>query len=251
MHSSCRRKERPNGQTVGPNDNRIAATCRRDPLVRRSARCDGRSGRSNTIGRQLRSRDRSPCSRSARTAGPAGGWHTSHVAIGPPRACDRVRLPRSTVLKPASLASSNWMQPLGNRRKVRSTGVVGTITAPAASSVRRDDSAGLFSVMCLLFFASGACGLVYQQLWTRQLSLVFGVTVYAVATVLAVFFGGLALGSFLAGRLVSRTGATAVLVRPDRAGDRRPRGRDDGRAPRCRARGTWPWPVCSPTPPRC
>ena len=59
--------------------------------------------------------------------------------------------------------------------------------------------------MCLLFFASGACGLVYQQLWTRQLSLVFGVTVYAVATVLAVFFGGLALGSFLAGRLVSRT----------------------------------------------
>ena len=41
-----------------------------------------------------------------------------------------------------------------------------------------------------------------------QLSLVFGVTVYAVATVLAVFFGGLALGSFLAGRLVAR--------RPDR-----------------------------------
>ena len=83
--------------------------------------------------------------------------------------------------------------------------MVGTITAPAASSVRRGESAGLFSVMCLLFFASGACGLVYQQLWTRQLSLVFGVTVYAVATVLAVFFGGLALGSLLAGRMVSRT----------------------------------------------
>ena len=60
-------------------------------------------------------------------------------------------------------------------------------------------------MLCLLFFASGACGLVYQQLWLRQLSLVFGVTVYAVATVLAAFFGGLALGSFLAGRLVGRT----------------------------------------------
>ena len=79
------------------------------------------------------------------------------------------------------------------------------MTEPAAGSVRRGESAGLFSALCLLFFASGACGLVYQQLWTRQLSLVFGVTVYAVATVLAVFFGGLALGSLLAGRLVSRT----------------------------------------------
>lgn len=49
-----------------------------------------------------------------------------------------------------------------------------------------------------------ACGLVYQQLWLRQLSLVFGVTVHAVSTVLAAFFGGLALGSFLAGRWIRR-----------------------------------------------
>ena len=39
----------------------------------------------------------------------------------------------------------------------------------------------------------------------RQLSLVFGVTVHAVATVLAAFFSGLALGSFLAGRYADRT----------------------------------------------
>jgi len=56
-----------------------------------------------------------------------------------------------------------------------------------------------------LFFVTGACGLVYQQLWARLLSLVFGVTVYALATVLASFFAGLALGSLLAGRLVDRT----------------------------------------------
>jgi len=42
----------------------------------------------------------------------------------------------------------------------------------------------------LCFFASGAAGLVYQVLWTRQLSLIFGVTTYAVATVLATFSGG-------------------------------------------------------------
>lgn len=60
-------------------------------------------------------------------------------------------------------------------------------------------------MVCLLFLMSGACGLVYQQLWLRQLSLVFGVTIHAVTTVLASFFGGLALGSFVAGRWISRT----------------------------------------------
>src|SRR5918996_1385628 len=67
-----------------------------------------------------------------------------------------------------------------------------------------DSRRGLFPTLLLLFFATGACGLVYQQLWVRLLSLVFGVTVYAVSTVLASFFAGLALGSFAAGRLVDR-----------------------------------------------
>lgn len=79
-----------------------------------------------------------------------------------------------------------------------------------------------------LIFASGACALVYQLVWVRQLSVVFGVTVYAAATVLAVFFGGLALGSWLAGHIADRvrhqmrwyaagevlTGVTALLTLP-------------------------------------
>lgn len=59
--------------------------------------------------------------------------------------------------------------------------------------------------LLVLFFGTGACGLIYQQLWLRELSLVFGVTVQAVSTVLAAFFGGLALGGFLAGRWSRRT----------------------------------------------
>jgi len=47
---------------------------------------------------------------------------------------------------------------------------------------------------------SGACGLVYESLWMRSLSLVFGNTTDAVAVALAVFMGGLALGSLLAAR---------------------------------------------------
>jgi spermidine synthase len=58
--------------------------------------------------------------------------------------------------------------------------------------------------LCLLFFLSGACGLTYQVLWLRLLSLVFGVTVHAASTVLASFMAGLALGAILAERLARR-----------------------------------------------
>ncbi len=54
------------------------------------------------------------------------------------------------------------------------------------------------------YFLSGGLGLVYQILWLRKLLLVFGSTVHAVSTVLTVFFGGLALGSWLFGRLIDR-----------------------------------------------
>jgi spermidine synthase len=50
-------------------------------------------------------------------------------------------------------------------------------------------------VLLLFFIISGATSLVYEVLWTRQLSLTFGVTTYAVSTVLATFMGGLALGA--------------------------------------------------------
>src|SRR5580704_17333363 len=45
------------------------------------------------------------------------------------------------------------------------------------------------------FFISGAAGLIYQVAWSKALGLIFGHTVYAIATVLAVFMAGLAAGS--------------------------------------------------------
>jgi spermidine synthase len=62
----------------------------------------------------------------------------------------------------------------------------------------------LFAAIVLLFFASGLSSLIYQVVWTRMLVLVFGATSFATSTVLAVFMGGLALGSFLAGRVSDR-----------------------------------------------
>ena len=56
----------------------------------------------------------------------------------------------------------------------------------------------------LCFFLSGASSLVFEMVWTRELTLVFGATTLAISTVLAVFMGGLALGSVLAGRYADR-----------------------------------------------
>lgn len=52
----------------------------------------------------------------------------------------------------------------------------------------------------LLFFISGVSGLIYETVWFRMLIRVFGGTLEATSTVLAVFMGGLALGAVLAGR---------------------------------------------------
>jgi spermidine synthase len=59
-------------------------------------------------------------------------------------------------------------------------------------------------VVAALYFLSGISGLMYQVLWLRLLSVVFGVTAYAASTVLASFMGGLALGSLIGGRLADR-----------------------------------------------
>jgi len=56
-----------------------------------------------------------------------------------------------------------------------------------------------------LFFLSGATGLIYEIMWNRKLTLIFGATVYSVTTILTVFFTGLALGAWLIGRYVDRS----------------------------------------------
>lgn len=56
----------------------------------------------------------------------------------------------------------------------------------------------------LFIFLSGAAALIYELVWARVLHLVFGVSSLAVATVTAVFMLGLALGSYLFGRVTDR-----------------------------------------------
>jgi len=59
--------------------------------------------------------------------------------------------------------------------------------------------------VCVLLFFSGFASLVYQILWMKQMSLVFGSTSHATGATLAAFFTGLAAGSWFWGRRSSIT----------------------------------------------
>ncbi len=63
---------------------------------------------------------------------------------------------------------------------------------------------GLMGFVFILFFVSGMTGLIYEVVWTRMFTSVFGNTTYAISAVLAAFMGGLALGSIVIGRFVDR-----------------------------------------------
>jgi len=65
-------------------------------------------------------------------------------------------------------------------------------------------------LILLLFFLSGASGLLYEVTWMRRLTHVFGSTTLAISSVLAAFMGGLALGSYLFGRYADRRPAKAL-----------------------------------------
>jgi spermidine synthase len=67
------------------------------------------------------------------------------------------------------------------------------------------------SLLFLLVFCSGVTGLTYQVLWVRMHYDALGITVLAMVTVVAVFMGGLALGSLLFGRMVDRVSSPARL----------------------------------------
>ena len=60
------------------------------------------------------------------------------------------------------------------------------------------------ALVYLIFVLSGAAGLIYEVVWARQLVLVFGNTTQAVSAILTGFFGGMAIGSVVGGRIADR-----------------------------------------------
>ena len=62
-----------------------------------------------------------------------------------------------------------------------------------------------------IFILSGAAGLMYEVVWSRQLVLVFGNTTQALSTILTGFFGGMAIGAWGGGRLADRVSRPLLL----------------------------------------
>jgi spermidine synthase len=80
---------------------------------------------------------------------------------------------------------------------------------PVAEKRKTDRCArisALRGIVILLFLISGATGLVYEVTWTRVFGTIFGNTVFAVSTVLTAFMLGLAVGSWIFGRIADRSG---------------------------------------------
>jgi spermidine synthase len=72
--------------------------------------------------------------------------------------------------------------------------------------MRRSDRNALF----FLFALSGFAGLIYESIWTHYLKLFLGHAAYAQALVLAIFMGGMAIGSWIAS---ARSGRWRNLLR--------------------------------------
>jgi len=66
-------------------------------------------------------------------------------------------------------------------------------------------------LVTILFFLSGASGLIFETICTRLLTYIFGNTAHAVSTVVSAFLGGLALGAFLIGRWADTRSAPLAL----------------------------------------
>ncbi|MFO0735778.1 MAG: fused MFS/spermidine synthase [Labilithrix sp.] len=64
-------------------------------------------------------------------------------------------------------------------------------------------------LIVLIFFASGFAGLLYEVVFAKALALVFGSTAVASTTVLATYMGGMALGSYVGGRVKVRSALRA------------------------------------------
>jgi spermidine synthase len=70
----------------------------------------------------------------------------------------------------------------------------------------------IFWLVLSCFFLSGAAGLIYEVLWVRMIDKVIGSAPFAVATVLSVFMGGLAVGSWAVGRYINQLSSKKALL---------------------------------------
>lgn len=98
-------------------------------------------------------------------------------------------MPANSALEPAAAAEAKT-------HRVEET--------PAAGAMPHGPRAACFLIH-LMFLTSGVASLMCEVVWFKQLQFVLGSSTFAVSVVVACFFGGLAVGSWLAGRWADRS----------------------------------------------
>jgi hypothetical protein len=78
------------------------------------------------------------------------------------------------------------------------------ISNPSLGKKRRMGRPLFLGLIYVMFFLSGAAALIYQVVWVRSLTLIFGGSHLAVTVVLSIFMAGLAIGRYLIGKYVDR-----------------------------------------------
>src|SRR5437867_12972372 len=106
--------------------------------------------------------------------------------------------PFTLVPMPAISASYSLSQGIGRETNM---------TSPA----ERTKQDWPLSIGLLCFCFSGAAGLIYEVVWTRMLTQIFGNTTYAIATVLSAFMAGVSFGSRCVGAIPGRRKNDFVL----------------------------------------
>jgi spermidine synthase len=101
------------------------------------------------------------------------------------------------------------------RRASSASGVTMPEATPAAAgelAIAEDGNKRIIAGALLIFGVSGFCAMSYEVIWTKLLSLIVGPTNYSFTIILVTFIFGLALGSFIFGRLGDRTERPETLL---------------------------------------
>lgn len=102
----------------------------------------------------------------------------------------------------ATVGASIWLYKPLARAFVMAWTTAKESRSPAISVLKPASGAGV-RVVAAMFVLSGFAGLMYEVLFSKALALTFGSTATATYTVLATYMGGMAIGSWLGGRLAS------------------------------------------------
>jgi spermidine synthase len=123
------------------------------------------------------------------------------------------RSPSPATVAPAPLASACAREESGElRRDLADLSAEASAQVEAASGREGGPLASSVAPIYAVAALSGFTALGAEVVWTRQLSLLFGASVYTFSLILAVYLGGLGVGSFAGSSLARRSSNPAVWL---------------------------------------